>query len=114
LRPSLEALITAGRRDDTAARLRELGEGIAFTPAQVGLADRLVPLFCNMADLVDGAEAEVNSVLDLLGQDNSNAAAEIGQMTDLGLFQSSEPSVIALSPLGGLLHRACDAPRRPG
>jgi hypothetical protein len=114
LRPSLEALITAGRRDDTAARLRELGEGIAFTPAQVGLADRLVPLFCNMADLVDGAEVEVKELLDVLGQDNGNAAAEIGQMTDLGLFQSSEPSVIALSPLGGLLHRACDAPRRPG
>lgn len=114
LRPGLEALITAGRRDDTAARLRELGEGITFTPAQVGLADRLVPLFCNMGDLIDGEGAEVKSLLDLLGQDNSNVAAEIELMTDLGLFQFSEPSVIALSPLGGLLHRACDAPRRRG
>ena len=114
LRQSLDALVSGGRRDDTAARLRDLSPGVSFTPAQVGLPERLVPLFCNTAELVEGAGEAEETLIDLLAFDSPNAAQEILQMTELGLFQRTEPSVIALSPLGGLLFRACNLPRRPG
>ncbi len=113
LRQGLDALVAGGRRDDTQERLRELGSGISFTPAQIGLPERLVPLFCNTAELVEGAGEAEETLLDLLTPESPDAAHEIQQMTELGLFQRPEPSMIALSPLGALLYRACNAPGRP-
>lgn len=114
MRQGLDALVAGGRRDDIVGRLRELGRDVAFTPAQVGLPERLVPLFCNAAELVHGdGQQEEETLVDLLTPDNPNARREIGQMTDLGLFQTPEPAAIGLSPLGALLFRACNQPGRP-
>lgn len=114
MRPAFEALVSSGRREGAAAHLRELGRSIAFSPAQVGLSERLVPLFCDAAELVEGKPEAEDVLLDLVASDNPDAAAQIVHMTDLGLFTRLEPSVIALSPLGGLLYRVCNAPGRSG
>lgn len=115
IKQGLEAFVAGGRRDDMATRLEELGRGIAFSPAQIGLRDPLVPLFCDAAELVEGQNQEAEATLiELLSTDLLNAAQEIANMTDLGLFVRPEPEVIALSPLGVLLYNACNAPRTAG
>lgn len=114
MRQGLEALVAGGHRDDIAARVRELGKDISFSPAQIGLPAKLVPLFCNAAELVDGAGEAEETLIDLLASDSPDAAADIGQMTELGLFHQPEPAVIALSPMGALLYLVCNAPGRPG
>jgi len=113
LRAGLESLIAGGRRDDIAARIGELGRAIRFSPTQIGLPDRLVPLFCNTAELVEGEGEAEETLIELLVSDSPNAALEIAQMAELGLFYQPEPAVIALSPLGHLLYRDCTAPRKP-
>lgn len=114
MRQGLEALVAGGHRDDIAARVREIGKDMSFSPAQIGLSAKLVPLFCNAAELVGGASEVEETLIDLLASDSPDAAADIGQMTELGLFQQPEPAVIALSPMGALLYRVCNAPGRPG
>jgi hypothetical protein len=114
LRAGLEGLIAGGRRDDIAARIDEIGRAIRFSPAQVGLPDRLVPLFCDTAELVNGEGEAEETLIELLASDSPNAALEIAQMAELGLFYRPETSVVALSPLGDLLYRDCTAPRKPG
>ena len=114
LRAGLEALVSSGRRDDSAARVRDLGREIKFSAAQVGLPDRLVPLFCTIAELVEGGGEAEGALIELLATDNPNAALEISQMTELGLFYRPEPNFVALSPLGAVLYRDCNTPRKQG
>lgn len=114
LRQGLDALVASGRRDDFPARIHELGRDVAFSPAQIGLTDRLVPLFCNVAELVEGKGAADETLFDLVEDENPDARREVLHLTELGLFHRPEPSVIELSPLGILLYRHCTAPRKPG
>jgi len=113
LRPRLDPLIAEGRREGLAARLRDLGASVTLSANQVGLPDRLVPLFCNAAELLQGDELQdQEELINLLAAESPDARQEIARMADLGLFQVPEPSAIALAPLGALLYRVCNEPRR--
>lgn len=114
LRQGLDALVATGRRDDFPARIHELGRDVAFSPAQIGLTDRLVPLFCNVAELVEGKGAADETLFELVEDENPDARREVLHLTELGLFHWPDSSVIELSPLGTLLYRHCTAPRKPG
>jgi len=105
LRPSIENLVAQGYRDGMAAQVTQLGQDIGFTAAQVGIPDRLVPLFCELAELVDGDGAATGDVLSLFPDAEPATEAEIARMVALGLLHHPAPETLALSALGGLLYR---------
>jgi len=111
LRPALEALVARGYQDGIAAQLSGLGSSIRFAADDVGLPERLVPLFCEAAELVDSQGAQEADVLEYFLDGGQAVDDNIAQMEALSLFYRPEPGVLALSALGVLLYR--DSTRSP-
>lgn len=114
LRSALETLVAQGHRDRLATHLAGLGDHINFTAAQVGLPDRLVPLFCEAAELAGDHGAEEAELLSYFVEDGQQADVGLAQMEALGLFERPAPGVIALSAMGALVYRDSTRSKKGG
>lgn len=123
LRPGLDELISNRQRENAAEAIVQLGDELELKPADVGLPDNLVPVFCAAAELLpdwskapgSGTDTSVHDLIEVLAADgNSKAEQEIQLFKKLGLFlepDSANPSLVALSALGALVLRSSSRPR---
>ncbi|KQB14196.1 hypothetical protein AP071_15815 [Rhodobacter capsulatus] len=122
LRPKLEAIVAQGRGGDFEPRIRDLAGEFQLRPADVGLPDTLVPMFCTVAEWL-GVEYQpqrstggrwkaenVDDLVELLASEgNANPDRALRQMADLGLLLREQDQV-SLTHLGALLARSAEAP----